>query len=190
MDDLLGYYRVHGASVTGASTANGRISAMSSQLSGLSALRRRAGRPDIAFPREAITRYKEVAGRLDALLRLGAIGLNAEEANRLRGATAAKLLEVAAYRPYELDPADCAFIRAEVMRILPVVPAVDQALLTRQLSGTAARLMARGNVADALRICPPRFLPQASARLALRLVLPFSLRGTMRRLAGRQAFVK
>ena len=42
MPDLLGYYRVHDQSITGASTLNGRIAAMSSQLSGLSAMRRRA----------------------------------------------------------------------------------------------------------------------------------------------------
>ena len=189
MDDLLGYYRVHAGSVTGSSAANGRISAMSSQLSGLSALRRRSGRPDIAFPREAIAAYKR-ADTVHELLELGVRGLDADEAARLRGCVAAKLLEVSAYRPYELDSVDCGFIRAEMARIMPVLPPVDHALIVRQLSGTAARLLAQGHVADALRLCPPQYLPLAAARLGLRLALPASVRGAIRRLAGRGAFAK
>ena len=190
MDALLGYYRVHAGSVTGSSAVNGRISAMCSQLSGLSALRRRAGRPDIAFPREALAEYKR-AGTLAELVRLGARGLDADEAARLGASTAAKLLEVSSYRPYELDPSDCAFIRPAIVAVLPGMTAENRALVIRQISGTAARLAAQGRVADALRVCPPRFLPHMVARLVLRLVLPSSVRGSMRRqFTGGPVFVK
>ena len=57
-------------------------------------------------------------------------------------------------------------------------------------SVAAARLAAQGHFANALRLCPPQFLPQVAARLALRLALPSSLRYTMRKLAGRPAAAK
>lgn len=190
MPDLLGYYRVHNQSVTGASTLNGRISAVSSQLSGLSAIRRRAGRPDIAFPRDAVHDYKR-AGTLRAIVARASEGLDPNEATRLAAAASAKLVELAAYRPYELDAADCAFIRTSLARILPTIAnPEDRAMMVRQLSGTAARLAAQGHLANALRLCPPQYLPQAAIRLALRLGLPTSVRLRMRRLAGRPTFGK
>ena len=190
MDDLLGYYRVHSGSVTGSSALNGRISAMSSQLSGLSALRRRAGRLDIAFPRSAITEYKQV-GTLDELVRLGARGLDADEVARLGASTAAQARgSFGLSAPYEMDAADCAFIRAAIGPVLPTMTAENHTLIVRQLSGSAARLAAQGHVANALRLCPPRFFPQVAARLALRMAATPAFRGTLRRLAGRPAFAK
>ncbi len=190
MPDLLGYYRVHNQSVTGASTLNGRISAVSSQLSGLSAIRRRAGRPDITFPRDAVNEYKR-AGTLGAIVALGSRGLDPDEALRLAAAASAKLVELAAYRPYELDAADCAFIRASLARVLPtILAAEDRGMIVRQVSGTVARLAAQGHIANALRLCPPQFLPQAAVRLALRVALPTSLRLRLRRLTGVPTFVK
>ena len=120
MPDLLGRYRIHGQSVTSASTLNGRIAAMSSQLCGISAMRRRAGRPDIAFPPSALAEYKQ-ARTLKGIVRLGSRGLDAEEAARLAVSASAKLLELAAYRPYELAGEDCSFMRASIMRALPTM---------------------------------------------------------------------
>ena len=189
MPDLLGRYRIHGNSVTSASTLNGRIAAMSSQLCGISAMRRRAGRPDIAFPRSALAEYKQ-ARSLQAIVRLGSRGLDEEEAARLAVASSAKLLELAAYRPYELDGEDCAFIRASVVRALPSMPAASRTLCVRMLSGTAARLAAQGQVAASVRMSPVRLYPLVAARLLLRTVLPNSLRVAMRRAAGRAVLVK
>jgi len=189
MDDLLGYYRVHNQSVTGVSTLNGRISAMSSQLAGLSALRRRSGRPDITFRRDAVAEYKQ-AGNLHDIVQLGARGLDEEEATRLAAATSAKLMELAAYRPYELDGADCAYICASMTRALPMITPENRVVTVRQLSGTAARLAAQGHIANALRLCPPRFFPQAAVRLAMRVGLPPSLRTSIRKLAGRPVALK
>ena len=56
MPDLLGDYRIHTKSVSGGSLLNGRISALTSQLAGISAARRRAGKADITFPRAALCR--------------------------------------------------------------------------------------------------------------------------------------
>ncbi len=190
MDQLLGYYRVHGESITSASTLNGRIAAVSSQLCGFSAIRRRAGRPDIAFPREAIAEYR-AAGTLGEIVRLGARGLDAEEASRLAAATAAKLLELSSYRPYEIDGEDCAFIRTAILPVLPKMTAENRAITIRQLSGTAARLAAQGSFANARRLCPVQFAPLAVVRFAMRFAMPPAMRMTLRMmLSGRSVMAK
>ena len=189
MPDLLGYYRIHGQSVTSASTLNGRIVAMSSQLGGISAMRRRAGRPDIAFPKSALAEYGH-AHTLKGIVRLGSRGLDAEEAARLAVAASAKLLELAAYRPYELDGEDCSFIRASIMRALPSMTPQSRTVCVRMLSGTAARLAAQGQVAASLRLSPTKYYPLGAARLLLRTMLPSALRVAMRRAAGRAVLVK
>jgi len=189
MPDLLGRYRIHGQSVTSASTLNGRIAAMSSQLGGISAMRRRAGRPDIAFPKSALAEYAQ-ARTLRGIVRLGSRGLDTEEAARLAVAASAKLLELAAYRPYELDGEDCSFIRASIMRALPSMTPESRTLCVRMLSGTAARLAAQGHVAASLRLSPTKYYPLVAARLVLRTMLPSALRVAMRRAAGRAVLVK
>ena len=184
MPSLMGYYRVHNQSVTGASTLNGRIAAMSSQRCGLAAIRRRAGRPDLSFPREAVSEYK-AAGSLDEIVRLGSRGLDVEEAAQLATATACKLLELASYRPYELTQADCIYIRRVITEALPGMTPINRATAIRQLSGTAARLSAKGHVASAFRLCPPRYYPQAALRLGFRFALPPPARHFFRGLAAR-----
>ena len=49
LDMPLGKYRLHAGSISSESVINGRIMALSSQLAGLSALRRRTGRADLRF---------------------------------------------------------------------------------------------------------------------------------------------
>src|SRR6516165_2981991 len=110
LDTTLGHYRVHARSISSASIINGRIMALSSQLAGLSALRRRTGRPDLSFPKEAIAEYQSTRTLLK-LWELGKRQLDDDEAGYLRIALAAKLLELTDYRPYEPDIDDCQFIR-------------------------------------------------------------------------------
>jgi len=189
MPDLLGRYRIHSQSVTSASTLNGRIAAMNSQLGGISAMRRRAGRPDIAFPKSALAEYKQ-ARTFKGIVRLGSRGLDKEEAARLAASASAKLLELSGHRPYELDGEDCAFIRASIMRALPSMTPENRTLCVRRLSGTAARLAAQGHVSAAVRLSPIKYYPLVAIRFALRTMLPGSLRGAMRKMAGRPAVVK
>lgn len=162
---------------------------MSSQLSGLSALRRRGGRADIAFPPEALIAYK-AANTLKDIVAYGARDLKPDEATRLAAATSAKMLELSAYRPYELDSADCAFIRASLMQEMPKMGRENRALTIRRVTGTAARLMEAGYSVEALRLCPPRLYPVLAGRLLLRTVAPPSLRYALRRLMRRPAIVK
>ena len=108
--DLLGDYRFHTGSITSGSVHNGRIGALASQLAAISAVRRRAGRPDLDFPRERLAQYRAAAGVTD-LLRIASADLTPEERAYLEVAVAAKLVESASYRPYLLEGADCRFIR-------------------------------------------------------------------------------
>lgn len=189
MPDLLGMYRIHAQSVTGASVVNGRVSALCSQLAGISARRRRAGRNDIAFPKEALREYKDACS-LEAIIEAGSRDLDVDEADRLAAGVSAKLLELAGYRPFELEKDDCTFIRLTILRALPRMKPKNRGFCIRMLAGAAARLAATGRVSAALQLAPPRLYPAVGARLALRTAVPLPLFRAMRRAIGRAAFVK
>lgn len=78
MDVVLGEYRMHSTSISGSSIGNGRTMALSSQLAAISALRRRTGRVDLTFPKEAIPRYRAAAS-LAEIFELGCRGLTPSE---------------------------------------------------------------------------------------------------------------
>ena len=82
MTEVLGDYRMHTASVSSSSLQNGRMMALSSQLSGLSASRRRARQPDLDFQPARIAAYRS-AGSLDALMALEADRLEPHEQEHL-----------------------------------------------------------------------------------------------------------
>ncbi len=189
LPDLLGEYRVHQDSVTGASFLNGKISAVNSQRAGLSAKRRREGRPDLAFSKEALAEYR-AAGSMARIVEVGSRDLDATEAERLGVAACAKLLELASYRPYELQIEDCPFIRDTIEAGLPRMTAANRAGCIRMLSGSAARLASRGQVGAAMRLAPRRFYASAVARFALRMSAPYTLRRQLRRAVGRDGFIK
>ncbi|MBV9251702.1 MAG: glycosyltransferase family 2 protein, partial [Acetobacteraceae bacterium] len=75
LENVLGDYRMHAPSVSSRSVLNGRIGALSSQLAAIAAMRRRAGRSDLVFPREALHRYHE-ARSLRAIFEAGSCGLD------------------------------------------------------------------------------------------------------------------
>ena len=189
MPDLLGDYRIHTQSVTGVSVVNGRISALNSQLAGLSAMRRRAGRADLAFPKSALAGYQE-ARSLAGIIALGSRGLDPDEAQRLAATVSAKLLETVGYRPYELDIDDCTFIHRALKAAMPRMEAANRRSCSKMLSGTTARLAIEGKVSAALQLVPPMLYPMVIVRIALRATLPASLRRSMRKAIGRNAFVK
>ena len=189
LDDLLGDYRVHAKSVMGESPVNGRISAVNSQRAGLSAKRRRAGQTDIAWRKSALAEYK-AASSLAGMVAVGSHDLDRDEAQRLAVAACAKLLDLAGYRSFELDLDDCDYIRRVLVPALPHMEPDNRDFCTRMLSGTAARLAQRGEVASALRLVPKRLYPSVAARLALRVAAPQSVRHAMRRAVGRSVIMK
>ncbi len=115
LPELLGEYRMHSKSVSGASVLNGRISAVNSQLSAISERRRRAGEPDLIFPREALRQYED-ARETEAIVDLASRQLTKVERGYLEVATAAKLLQLSSFRPYSLDKADRRFIKSSISR--------------------------------------------------------------------------
>lgn len=182
LDVPLGFYRMHGQSISGASAVNGRIMAVSSQLAALSARRRRSGRPDLAFPKEAIAEYCRSPTLAD-IYRLAAAHLDGEERSYLRIAAAGKMLELTAYRPYELDGDDCRFIRAARFE-MKTLSADNRRHLNRLYAGATARLLRKRLFAEAIALSPPRLYAPALARLVAAGVLP---RGVARHIKDRRA---
>ena len=189
MTDLMGHYRMHAGSITGASLVNGRISAVNSQRAGLSAMRRRTGRPDLIFPKSALQDY-QAAHSLEEIIRVGSRDLDAEEKKRLAISTCAKLVELAGHRSYELELADCAAIRRLLIPALPLMASKSSAYCNRMLSGTAARLASRGHFAEARLLAPLPLYPAVAAKLALRSMMPLSVRRTIRQAVRGDGFVK
>lgn len=186
LPDVLADYRMHEASISSGSPLNGRIMALGSQLAGLSARRRRAGRPDLRFDRARLKQY-EAAGSLERILALAGEELDEAERAYVTRAVPAKLIELASYRPYELEAEDCRFIGAVARRGDADGSAEARDMRARHLSGTAARLAAGGRWADALRLLSPRLLPGFLARVALRTAVPRPLRRFLQRRSTRAA---
>jgi hypothetical protein len=158
LDAPLGKYRVHTRSISSASIINGRIMALSSQLAGLSALRRRTGRADLHFPKEAITEYRN-ARTLSKLWELGKRQLDDDEARYLRIAVASKLLELSSYRPYELEFSDCQFIRGAFDE-LSRLSRPNRKDLSHLYARLGARLLTSGRFREMATLTPPRlYLP-------------------------------
>jgi glycosyltransferase involved in cell wall biosynthesis len=167
MDAMLGQYRMHTGSISGSSVRNGRTQALSSQLAALSALRRRTGRTDLIFSKEAVERYRGAAS-LTEIFKLGCHGLTPSEIEHLEIALAAKLLELADYRPYELELDDCRFIRSALVKGMHTAHAKNRDELTRMTLRAAARLLRKGLLKEASAIVPTSHYPSAAARLAKR----------------------
>ena len=165
IDAKLGQYRVHTASVS-SSIVNGRIMAVGSQLGALSALRRRAAREDMIFSSELRTDLK-VARTLDAMCAVASKQLDNLEAAHLRIAAAAKLMELARYRPYEPDVADCKFIRAALPHASRLSPH-NQKEVEWYVTVTAGRLLRKGLWREALALTPPKNYAVAAARSLLK----------------------
>jgi len=189
LDAVLGDYRLHQGSVSARSLVNGRIMALNSQRAAISALRRRAGQADLDFPNH--TQALAAAARsLADLFELGCEGLDHGETDHLEIAVAGKLLELTSYRPYELEFADCAFIRSALIRHAGRLRPANHAALARSCAGTAARLAHQGLFREAAALAPPAMRPAAAWRLAVRVCLPPPVRGRLRRAIGRDASVE
>ncbi|MGI4881267.1 MAG: hypothetical protein ACRYG4_27715, partial [Janthinobacterium lividum] len=183
LPDVLGDYRVHAASISSASIVNGRIAAVEAQLAALSFRRRRVAAGDIVFARGDLDRL-HAAGNLAGVVAVAAAGLDPDERRYLCEASAAKLLELASYRPFELEASDCALIGKVARRGMGHLSRDNRALQERRLSGTAARLAAAGRVTDALALLPASLLPSFAARYVLRAPILASLKARLRRRAG------
>lgn len=167
-------YRMHDASISSGSLANGRGMAVSSQLSALSALRRRAGREhDIIFNREAAAALKVAAAASlrDACTTAEEV-LTTAEAAHLRVAASLKLLDLAGYRPFELELSDCRFIGDVFERALGGAPRQAQRRILRSWSASAVRLWTKGLRVEATALLRPPVRRAFYARAAAGFLMP------------------
>jgi hypothetical protein len=188
LPDMLGDHRIHDGSITGRSVINGRISATFSQLAALSARRRRADLPDLQFERDELRHYV-AAGDLAAIIEHAALMITPPERARLEVTVAAKMLELAGYKPYELEVSDCRFIHSALRRHATLIRPADRRAVDRMWAGTTARLLRKGLLREAAALVAPRIWPAAATRFALRLGPREALR-MARRYAGRAHFSK
>ena len=129
LNDVLGEYRLHDESISSASPRNGRIAAKYSQLAAISHRRRREGRPDLDFERADLA-VLNAAPDFRAVVEQRLDRLDPAERAYLKRATAAKLIELASYRPYRLTPNDCRQLRVE-LKDLSGVPDRERSQIRR-----------------------------------------------------------
>lgn len=164
LPDIVGKYRVHASSAS-SSIVSGRVMAVGSQLGALSVLRRRAGAPDLEFRFELLGDLR-AARTLAAMTELASQDLAPQEAERLRLCAGAKLMEMACYRPYELDESDCGFIRAALPFSERLNPK-HRMDLNWYVTVTAARLLRKRMWREATILTPPKHYAVAAARALL-----------------------
>ena len=164
LPERVGKYRVHVAS-TSSEIVSGRVMAVGSQLGALSTLRRRAGRADMRFAFEMLAALKQAAS-LEAMCALASRDLTQEESEHLRIAAGAKFMELARYRPYELVLSDCAFIRAALPFARRLSPQ-NRKEVRWYVTVTAARLIRKGKLREAMMLTPAKDMPIAAARVLL-----------------------
>lgn len=150
---VLGRYRMHLHSISGGSVTNGRIMAIGSQLGAQSARHRRDGKADLIFDGDLIGALK-AAGTLAAMIDHVAAMIEPSELPFFRLAVGIKLLELADYRPYEVESEDCAFIAAHLEPVVWSLSAENQRDIFWYLSRTGSRLIRQGRFRDAATLVP------------------------------------
>jgi len=162
----LGDYRIHAGSLMGASTLNGRLSAIYSQLAAISAQRRRTNASDLTFPRSAIDQMV-AADTLDGIFAIGKRELNSTESASLKAAFAAKFLELASWRAYDIELDDCRFIRTVLRPVEPQLPAGNRRSIRFSRALLCARLLSKGRLRTAWVLLSMDALLQTSVRFGI-----------------------
>lgn len=153
LPDLMGDYRMHPNSISGASIRHGRRVALYSQLAALAARRRRQRLGDIE-PAAAEARAAPSPDPLDAQIADAARqhGLTQDDLAHLAPSVAAKLMELAGYRPFELEADDCRFIAKSLSALPDGLTLRNHMDLKKRRAATAARLLRLGRARDALTL--------------------------------------
>ncbi len=183
-DDLLGDYRWHANSISSRTIVRGRRIAFWSQRVALSARRRDEGTTDLPFGPARVTALAD-ATTLAEHCAVDAPELTDGERRWLAAAVATKLLEVAGYRPFELEPDDCRFARRALAAMRPHLDDVNRTEIDALVFGTAMRLAFDGRWTAAFHLSPTQF-PRLVGRWSYRTFLPETLRTGIKRLATRR----
>jgi glycosyltransferase involved in cell wall biosynthesis len=181
-----GEYRMNPASLSSRSVAFGRIMAVSSQLAAISAMRRRAGSPDLDFTPDYAEALKGSSASLQAVCAAAAQQLIPSEVEHLRAAAGAKLVEMASYRPYELELSDCAFIGKTYTFFRRGDLQTGADYVVKSFNGAAARLAASGKWDEARALLDGDLGPSFWSRYLFRLILPPATRRRIRAVLGRK----
>ena len=179
-----GDYRMHDNSISSKSVRNGRVMAVSSQLCALSAVRRSEKRPDISFSPEGGAKLRASSQSMETACESVSADLSSDERRHLRLAAGAKLLEMADYRPYEVELSDCIFLDQVYGDFITSVAGENRDILRRAFSGTAARLASRGRWTQAFKLLQPGMGLPFLVRLLFRLMLPSPLHRRIRHITG------
>lgn len=181
LPDFLGEYRLHAESISGSSLKNGRMMSVFSQLAAVSEQRRRVGGVDLLFDKGLIDKLKGMK-ELAEMVQCASqhLALKPAETEYLAAAAATKILELTAYRPYELESSDAKFIRAAVASARPRISAANMRQLRKQLSGTAARLVSKRQLTDGISLVTADVVIPFIVRLGIWMALPGTIRKRMR----------
>ena len=168
LDEVVGQYRLHSGSISGASVVNGRVMAVGSQLGAWAARQRERGLADPGFGTDLIQRLV-AAQSLTAMCKAVAGIIGEAELPRFRLASGIKLLELAGYRPYEIDADDARFIRHAFQNGTELaLSQSNSATIHWHISQAGARLLMAGRPRIALSLLPPGLWPFALAKVVLR----------------------
>lgn len=168
LDQPLGEYRLHPNSLSGRSIVNGRIMAVGSQLSAVAARQQADGRAAGDYSRSLVPVLRQ-AQSLVAMIALVAERVEAERRHWFRLAVGIKLLELARYRPYELESDDCRFIREQLGHTGAMqLSRTNRTEIRWYLTETAARLLRQNRVRDAAALAPAALWPLVIAKALLR----------------------
>jgi glycosyltransferase involved in cell wall biosynthesis len=186
MPEVLGDYRIHPQSISSSSIVAGRRMSAWTQLSALSAQRRRKNMPDIAFDRSLQQLVDSQVEMIDLFRSLEPITKD-EERPWFYSAMAAKLIETCYYRPFEPSPADIDYILD--------VPRLDRNVRSRRfydifsegILSAGIRMAAAGRTSDALRLVPRHQWPKLLARVAFRVALSPNTRATIKKFIKRSS---
>jgi glycosyltransferase involved in cell wall biosynthesis len=186
MREVVGDFRIQATGAFSCSIVSGRILALNAALAALSTLRRRGGRPDLAFTKEKAARLRSRELLFDIVaVAAEDLTLDEEERGWLEIAVAGKMMELTAWRPFELDLGDCHFIRGAMARHARDLLPGNRKDLFRSWAGAAARLLHKGYAREALALVSPRLYPLTAARLALRAVASPGQISRLREMIGR-----
>lgn len=153
--DIIGEIRMGNSSASSAAAANGRISAISSQLAAISRQRSLEGKPDVSIPAPTYRKLKG-ASTISEMVTLLSAYLTRDETAYLQHSTAAKLLELASYRPYLLTIDDCSSIHAALAPVRKASSSRERMLLVYRQAHVLQKLLTnrRWKEARALHASP------------------------------------
>ena len=169
---MYGEYRMNPESLSSKSIRHGRLMAACSQLVAFSAQRRRQHKPDLSFSEPFSASLSDAAGSLVELHEAASTGMEQDERQHLAACMSMKLIEMADYRPYEVELEDCVFIGRAIQALLATNPPVNAAFIRRSCAGTAARLALHGKRREAEALLSKGMMPQFIARYGSRKLIP------------------